>query len=77
MPAAPADRDAKELRALIDRIQKEGVRTRAGVIPIAIAFPDIGPRISLVAELTPETQSPSVVLQYRRIGNQPSEKGGR
>jgi hypothetical protein len=73
----PAERDAKELKALLDRIQKEAVRTRAGVMPIAIAFPDFGPRLFLVAELTPETQSPSVDLQYRRIGSYSSGKGGR
>jgi hypothetical protein len=44
-PAAPVsgDRDAKDIRTLMDRLQKEAGRTRQGVIPIAITFPAIGP----------------------------------
>jgi hypothetical protein len=69
-PSAPAagDRDAKDLRTLMDRLQKEAGRTRQGVIPIAITFPAIGPSVFLAAELTPETQSPSVDILYRRTG---------
>jgi hypothetical protein len=71
-PAQSADRDAREeskdLKALVDRIQKEAGRTRQGVIPIAIAFPAIGPSVFLAAELTPEAASPSVDVSYRRIG---------
>jgi hypothetical protein len=69
-PAAPlaGDREAKELRSLMDRLQKEAGRTRQGVIPIAITFPAIGPSVFLAAELTPETQSPSVDLLYHRTG---------
>ena len=66
-PAAPVagDRDAK---TLMDRFQKEAGRTRQGVIPIAITFPAIGPTVFLAAELTPETQSPSVDILYRKTG---------
>jgi hypothetical protein len=71
-PAAPApkaaDRDARNETLLLDRFQKEAGRTRQGVIPIAIAFPAIGPSEFLAAELTPETQAPSVVLSYRKTG---------
>ena len=68
-PPAPAgDRDAKDLRALMDRFQKEAGRTRQGVIPIAIGFPAIGPSVFLAAELTPETQSPSVDFLYHKTG---------
>ena len=38
------------------------------VIPIAIGFPAIGPSVFLAAELTPETQSQSVDILYRRTG---------
>jgi hypothetical protein len=62
------ERDSKDLRALMDRFQKEAGRTRQGVIPIAIAFPAIGPSVFLAAELTPETLSPSVDILYRRTG---------
>jgi hypothetical protein len=67
-PAQPVDRDSKDLRALMDRFEKEAGRTRPGVIPIAIAFPAIGPCVFLAAELTPETQSPSVDILYHRAG---------
>ena len=62
------DRDSKDLRALMDRFQKEAGRTRQGVIPIAIAFPAIGPSVFLAAELTPETVSPSVDILYHKTG---------
>ena len=62
------DRDAKNLQALMDRFQKEAGRTRAGVIPIAIAFPAIGPSVFLAAELTPEALSPSLDIVYHRTG---------
>ena len=64
----PGDRDARSETLLFDRLQKEAGRTRQGVIPIAIAFPAIGPSVFLAAELTPEAQPPSVVLSYRRTG---------
>jgi len=69
-PASPpaGDRDAKDLKALMDRLQREAGRTRQGVIPIAITFPSIGPSVFLAAELTPETQSPSVDILYRKTG---------
>jgi hypothetical protein len=67
-PAPPGDRDAKDLKSLMDRFEKEAGRTRPGVIPIAIAFPAIGPSVFLAAELTPETQSPSIDIVYRKLG---------
>ena len=69
-PAAPlaGDRDTRDLKTLMDRFQKEAGRTRQGVIPLAITFPAVGPSVFLAAELTPETQSPSVDILYRRTG---------
>ena len=52
----------------MDRFQKETGRTRAGVIPIAIAFPAVGPSVFLAAELTPEASSPSLDIFYHRLG---------
>jgi hypothetical protein len=65
---SPGDHDAKDLKSLMDRFEKEAGRTRPGVIPIAIAFPAIGPSVFLAAELTPETQSPSIDIVYRKLG---------
>jgi hypothetical protein len=68
-PASPyADGASKDLKAMVDRIQEAAGRTRQGLIPIAIAFPSIGPSVFLAAELTPEAASPSVDIVYRRIG---------
>jgi hypothetical protein len=67
-PAPAADRDARDFKTLMDRLQKDAGRTRQGVIPIAITFPAIGPSVFLAAELTPETQSPSVDILYRKTG---------
>ena len=64
----PAIATRSDLKTLMDRFQKEAGRTRQGVIPIAIAFPAIGPSVFLAAELTPETQSPSVDILYRKTG---------
>ena len=67
-PLMSGDRDGKDLQALMDRFQKEAGRTRAGVIPIAIAFPAMGPSVFLAAELTPEALSPSLDVVYHRTG---------
>jgi hypothetical protein len=61
-------RDDKDDKTLMDRFQKEAGRTRQGVVPIAISFPAIGPTVFLAAELTPEAQSPSIDLVYRKLG---------
>ena len=70
MPAAPppSSGDNRDFSSLVDQLSKQAGRTRAGVIPIAIAFPAFGPSLFLAAELTPESTSPSVDLAYRRIG---------
>jgi hypothetical protein len=75
-PAQP-NRDASELKSMLDRFQKEAGRTRPGVVPIAIAFPQIGRSIFLAAELTPEAQAPVLDLQYRRTIHQADDTGGR
>jgi hypothetical protein len=67
-PPASGDREARDMKSLLDRFEKEAGRTRQGVIPIAIGFPAIGPTVFLAAELTPETQSPSLDLVYRKLG---------
>ena len=68
-PARPADdREARDMNVLLDKLQKEAGHTREGAIPIAIAFPSIGPSLFFEAELTAEAQSPSLALEYRRTG---------
>jgi hypothetical protein len=64
---ASGERD-KDFKVLLDRFQKEAGRTRQGAVPIAIAFPAIGPSVFLAAELTAETQSPALDIQYRKTG---------
>jgi hypothetical protein len=76
-PPPAAERNLKDAQALIDRFQKESGRTRPGVVPIAIAFPEIGPVIFLAAELTPEAQPPAFDVQYRRSVHASDERGGR
>ncbi len=75
-PMPVGERESKDLKALLDRLQKEVGRTRQGVIPIAIVFPAIGPSMFLAAELTPETLSPSVDIQYRRTVRQAQVRAG-
>jgi hypothetical protein len=62
------DTAARDLKGLLDKLQKEAGHTREGAIPIRIAFPSIGPSLFFEAELTAEAQSPSLDLEYRRTG---------
>jgi len=67
--ASPSDdREARDMKVLLDKLQQEAGHTREGAIPIAIAFPSIGPSLFLEAELTAEAKSPSLDLEYRRTG---------
>ena len=38
----------------------------AGILPIQVAFPALGPSLFLVSELTAENQSPSADFNYQR-----------
>jgi hypothetical protein len=53
---------------LLDRYQKEMGRTAAGVLPVQIDFPALGPAVFLAAELTAEMQFPSLEITYKRAG---------
>jgi hypothetical protein len=58
---------ARELRTLVDRFQREALGARAaGVLPVAIAFPEVGPMVYLAAELTPEGSSPLASFTFKR-----------
>lgn len=69
---APAgSRDA--LQILVDRFNAEALAgSRAGILPIKISVPVVGPSIFLMSELTGENQASFVELSYQRI----SRKGG-
>jgi hypothetical protein len=74
---AVASRDDKDARqaathALLDKYRTATYVGRAtGVLPIRVSFPDFGPSIYLVSELTSENQSPSADLSYQQ-----DKKGG-
>ena len=64
MPSAkPAEAD--ELKSLMDRFRKDG-KVSAGTIPVQVMVPDIGPSFFVTAELTAESQSAVLELQYMR-----------
>jgi hypothetical protein len=64
--AVDASGVADEQKALIDRFQEGRLRRVAGVTPLEVPFPEVGPAIHLVSELTPEGALPSVELAYKR-----------
>lgn len=75
-PAAPAPLSAprggpspsSDLKGLLDRFRKEEGGTTAGVIPVQVRFPQLGPAVFLAAELTAETRFPSLEIDYKRMG---------
>jgi hypothetical protein len=70
--AAPSkDELTPEARGLLEGFRKEREKRRAGILPVAVVFPDFGPVSYLASELAAEGQAPEVTLAYRRTG-----KGG-
>jgi hypothetical protein len=65
----PADQIAtKSLDMLVQRYRNEsGGRTVRGALPVDVAFPSLGPSLFIAAELTAESQSPSIDLSIRRV----------
>lgn len=63
-----ADKKAElEVQGLLDRFQKEGRAHRvAGVLPVQVPFPALGPSLFLVSELAAEGRAPMLDLSYRR-----------
>jgi hypothetical protein len=59
---------ALEQQALIDRFQEGRARRVAGVLPVRVPFPAIGPVLFVVSELTAEAQAPTLGIDYRREG---------
>ncbi len=56
-------------QTLMDRYRRELGRTTAGVIPVNVTVPDVGPSFFAVAELTPESHAAAIELRYKRVGD--------
>ena len=63
---AEAKVDADSAQSLMDRLRKDMGRTTAGVVPVRVILPDIGPSFFVAAELTAEAQAPVLELRYTR-----------
>ena len=58
---------ASEVEGLVERYRKEGRANRvAGVLPVQVPFPEFGPSMYLVSELTADATAPAVELTYKR-----------
>jgi hypothetical protein len=66
--AAKSAGAAQEQQALIDRFQEGRARRVAGVLPVRVPFPEVGPVLFVVSELTAEAQAPTLGIDYRREG---------
>jgi hypothetical protein len=66
--AEPAQAEKEDsTQALIDKFQMKSKAGRVtGILPIGVAFPDVGPSTYLVSELTSEGQFPAAELSYQR-----------
>jgi len=59
-------------QALVDEYRTKTLGSKvSGILPIRVSFPELGPTIYLVSELTSENQSPTAELNYQR-----EKKGG-
>lgn len=64
--AAPAP-PAGVADELVRRFNKESsVHIVTGPLPVRVPFPELGPSVFLLSELTPESQAPSVGYSYKR-----------
>src|SRR4029453_8090174 len=66
-----------EQNQLIERYQEGRTRRVAGVLPVDVPFPAVGPALSLVSELTAEGTAPGVELDYKREGRGGGASSGR
>jgi hypothetical protein len=57
---------AAEQKELIERFQEGRARRVAGVTPVEVPFPTVGPALYVVGELTAEGSVPVVELSYKR-----------
>jgi hypothetical protein len=64
--------DEEKTRQLVDSFKLKSEAGRViGILPVDIAFPELGPSVFLVSELTSEGQVPLAELNYQR-----DKKGG-
>lgn len=61
------DKDEADGRALLERFRRDGGRTAAGIVPVQVTVPEIGPSLFAAAELTAESQAPSIDIAYKRL----------
>jgi hypothetical protein len=65
LPNAPAEQGAN--KAALDKFREKSKSGKvAGILPIRVAFPAVGPSMFLVSELTAENQAPTADLNYQR-----------
>jgi hypothetical protein len=64
----PAERDALGFQGLMDRFRREMGKTTAGLIPVDVKVPNLGPSFFVAAELTAESRGPALEIQYKRVG---------
>jgi hypothetical protein len=68
-PPPPAAQPSAESRSedLVAQFRKDtGGRVAAGPLPVRIPFPQFGPLVFLLSELTPEAHAPSIDFSYKR-----------
>jgi len=65
-PAAKPGGDSTGFGGLVERFRKDLGKTTAGVVPVQVPLPEIGPSFFVAAELTAESQAPVLDLTYKR-----------
>jgi hypothetical protein len=68
-PPPPPSQPSAELRSedLVAQFRKDTAgRVATGPLPVRVPFPQIGPMLFLMSELTPEAQAPSIEFSYKR-----------
>jgi hypothetical protein len=64
---APNIAPAQTTQTLVDEYRAKSVSGRiSGIIPIHVNFPEVGPSLYFVSELTSESQAPTIELTYQR-----------
>jgi hypothetical protein len=64
-PASPSE-PLPAAEELVTQFQDSTGRLVTGPLPVRIPFPDLGPSVFLMAELTAETHAPSLEFSYKR-----------
>jgi hypothetical protein len=65
-------------QAALDKFREKSKAGKvAGILPIRVAFPAVGPSLFLVSELTAENQAPNAELSYQREKKSEKKAGGK